>query len=119
MYKYYNINPKGETLPDCVTRAISLATGINYYDVMYELEKNGNVYNCDKLCVCCYSKFLEDNLKLTTKDGRERQVKEIVKEYPDSTLLLRIKGHLTCSINGTIYDIWDCLDKVVDVFWVV
>ena len=33
---YYNVNPLGERLPDCVIRAISLAANIPYYET-YDL----------------------------------------------------------------------------------
>ena len=39
--------------------------------------------------------------------------------YPLSCILIiRIKGHLTCSIFGKIPDIWDCSNEIVDCFWV-
>ena len=33
-YKYFNRNPNGYKIPDCVIRAISTALNINYYDVV-------------------------------------------------------------------------------------
>lgn len=34
-------------------------------------------------------------------------------------LLIRVHGHLTCSINGIILDTWDCSNEKVDKLWIV
>lgn len=35
------------------------------------------------------------------------------------TIVIRIEGHLTCAVDGVIYDTWNCSDKVADCFWIV
>ena len=119
-YKYYNRNPDGKLLEDCVCRAISTATGLNYNAVNNLLALTASCYLCEKLCVCCYHNLLEDIL------GYERYmcyngetVEEIANSYPNDKLLIRINAHLTSSVKGTIYDIWDCSDKEVDCYWIV
>lgn len=118
MFKYLNINPNNEKLPDCVCRAISLATDTDYYDVMQLLEDNGILKDCDDLCVECYSQMLSD-IGFRRHNGRGNTVSDIAKRYPKETLLLRLEGHLTCCINGECYDLWDCTGEPVDVYWVV
>lgn len=119
-YKYYNRNPDRLHLKDCVCRAISTATGLCYEAVSNLLELTANEYNCEKLCVCCYNNLLEDvlcyrkfncNFKFTVED--------VALQYPRNKLIIRVKEHLTSSINGTILDIWDCSDELVDCFWIV
>lgn len=118
MFRYYNRNPHNEKLPDCVCRAISLATDTDYEIVMELLENNGIMKDCDDLCVDCYSKMLSD-IGFQIKNGRGASVETIAKHYPDNTLLLRLGGHLTCCINGECFDLWDCTQEPVDVYWVV
>lgn len=118
-YVYYNVNPTGETLPDCVTRAISLATGIDYYDVSYLLKKIGDIYSCDELCVCCYSYLLNNLFKFKRHKGNGNRIKDIIEEHNNDVLIIRIEGHLTCSMYGIVYDIWDCTDELVDIYWEV
>ena len=48
-----------------------------------------------------------------------KTVLEIARDNPDKTLIIRISGHLTCAKSGTIYDIWDCTNEIVDVYWIV
>lgn len=119
-YRYYNRNPDGLHLEDCVCRAISTATGLNYNAVDKLLDLTAQSYDCDKLCVCCYHNLLEDIF------GYERHVcmngetvEDIAEKYPKDYLLIRIDSHLTSSIKGIIPDIWDCSGKLVDCFWVV
>lgn len=119
-YKYYNRNPDGKRIEDCVCRAISTATGLNYEAVNKLLDLTAVCYDCEKLCVCCYHNLLEDIL------GYERHVcmngetvEDIAYKHPQEKMLIRIDSHLTSSIKGTIYDIWDCSDKLVDCYWIV
>lgn len=119
-YKYYNRNPDGKHLEDCVCRAISTVTGLNYHAVDRLLDLTARNYECDKLCVCCYHNLLEDILgyeRYTCMSGET--VEDIAAQYPNDYLLIRIDSHLTSSIKGTIPDIWDCSQKLVDCFWVV
>lgn len=118
MFKYYNRNPDNEKLPDCVCRAISLATGADYFDVKKLLYENGDFYHCDDLCVYCYSKMLEE-IGYKAYNGRGATVEEIMRRYPDKRLLMRLEGHLTAAVDGVCYDIWDCTNEPVDIYWVV
>ena len=119
-YKYYNRNPDGKQIEDCVCRAISTATGLNYDAVNRLLDLTAVCYDCEKLCVCCYHNLWEDIL------GYERHVcmngetvEDIAYKHPQEKVLIRIDSHLTSSIKGTIYDIWDCSEKLVDCYWIV
>ena len=119
-YRYYNRNPDGKHLEDCVCRAISTATGLNYEAVDRLLDLTACTYDCSKLCVCCYHNLLEDIFgyeRHTCMNGET--VEDIAEKYPRDRLLIRIDSHLTSSIKGTIPDIWDCSDKLVDCFWIV
>lgn len=118
MYKYYNHNPLERKLPDCVCRAISLATRTKYDIVMDILEKNGACYDCDELTVECYSKML-NSLNMEEHDANGKTVDELCSENPEEILLVRLEGHLTCCVNGDCYDIWDCTNEKADKYWIV
>lgn len=119
-YKYYNRNPSRVHTTDCVCRAISTATGLCYEAVNNLLELTASEYKCDKLCICCYHNLLDDVLCYHRKycDFKET-VEEVALKYPKNTLIIRVQEHLTSSINGTVLDIWDCSDELVDCFWIV
>lgn len=118
MYIKYNINPDKQTLPDCVCRAISLASGASYDEVMNMLKDNGLNNDCTDLCVDCYSLMLDD-IGYVQIDADKKTVSELCKIHKNDTILVRIEGHLTCCINGNCYDIWDCTQKEADIYWLI
>lgn len=119
-YQYYNHNPNNLVLKDCVCRAISTATSLKYEAVNNLLELTANDNNCEKLCVCCYDYLLTDTLCYRRMDcDFKYNVSEVASQYPRNKLIIRVEGHLTCSIFGTILDLWDCLDELVDCYWIV
>lgn len=118
MFKYLNMNPDGESIGDCVIRAISLALDENYFDVVEDLIRNADYFNCDLLVKECYSNML-DSFDFPRYKGNGRTVEEVAKDFYKDKVLIRIDGHLTCSIFGDIYDTWDCSDEIVDCFWVI
>ena len=106
-YQYYNRNPDGKYLEDCVCRAISTATGLNYEAADKLLSLTAIAYECEKLCICCYHFLLEDVFGYERRDCYDHEtVEDIAVRYPHDKLLIRIDSHLTSSIKGTIYDIW-------------
>lgn len=118
MYKFYNINPARKKLPDCVCRAISLATRTSYGIIMDILESNGVCYDCEDLTVECYSNIMRE-LGYNECDACGKTVEELCNEFPEDILLVRLEGHLTCCVNGCCYDIWDCTGEHADLFWIV
>lgn len=118
IHRYVNVNPENKRESDCVCRAISLALRIPYRIVERMLEENGDVHICDDLTKMCYSKLLSDRFDLPSYSGRGRTVGEIASIYENRILLIRIDGHLTCSVYGTVCDIWDCTNEVCDTFWI-
>lgn len=118
-FVYYNRNPNGYHKKDCVCKAISTATGLKYNAVNKLLDMTAKYGNCDKLCVCCYHKLLEDLLEYPVVFCYKGEtVEDIAQTFDNCILIIRIKGHLTCSIFGKIPDIWDCSNEIVDCFWV-
>lgn len=121
-FRYHNENPFKIEEEDCVCRAISCAMGNLEYQTVKELLKlSAEHNNCDTLCVCCYHHLLEDvfNLPVRYPQNWER-VEEISDMYPNNNLIIRVEGHLTCSLKGSIiYDLWDCRKRLVDCYWIV
>lgn len=116
MFQYYNAEPSGERLQDCVIRAISLALQTPYDRIVELLNMNGEFYSCDEISLYCYEKLLE-NLGFKKQDANNRKVSDIAQL--GSVVLIRIPGHLTCSIDGVVFDIWDCSDKEADCYWII
>lgn len=117
MYEYYNANAVGKLDEDCVIRAISCATGKSW-DYVYEhlsdlAQENGTMIDNGKFVL----NYLNRRYRPVPRLGRT--VGETANMYPYDTLLITMKGHITCSKNGTIYDTWDCRNKQVEYAWLI
>ena len=105
-YKFYNANAHGNFVNDCTVRAISLAENKTWDETYRELsflaQKNGIILDDVN--------FIEPLL-----DSRyervcfiEKTVGEFAEEHPIGVYLITMKGHITCCMNGVIYDTFDC-----------
>lgn len=119
MFKYHNSNPNGYHIPDCVIRSISTATGMSYYDVICKLKINGDIFECDELNVRCYEKLLDFDLNLPHYTSKNRTAQEVAEDFCDDIVILRMEGHLSVSVYGVIWDIWNCCDQIITDFWLV
>lgn len=117
---YYNANPYKIEEEDCVIRAIKAGLNLPYDTVDKLLDLSAEKNKCDKLCVCCYHFLLEDIFGLPVRYCKNYEtVEDIARLYPHNKCIIRINGHLSCSINGKIYDLWDCTQKLVDCYWII
>jgi hypothetical protein len=118
-FVYYNRNPDGEKESDCVTRAISLATGLSYPQIRKKLYYTAKLLDCEKLCNCCYSFLIERvfNCKPVNCDGMT--VNDFANIHPVGVYLVRMRGHISTIWNGDVVDIWDCRDCELTNAWQV
>lgn len=119
MFRYVNVNPDNENIDDCVTRAISLASGYSYYDIQEKLYLTSLLFGCDRLNMCCYSNLIEKVFECEPVYCNGLTVEEFCEEYPIGTYLVRINGHITTVSNGCIYDTWDCSDEICTNAWFI
>lgn len=109
---------KAENVGDCVCRAISNATNIDYltvYKMIQELSKNEK---CSRKSSARngVSKDIVDNLLkelgwikiVTCKVGQGVRMHLTEEELPKGNLIVRISKHLTNVREGVIYDTYNC-----------
>ena len=120
MYTYYNAHPKGLLVGDCVKRAISKAANMDYMEVQRELNRHKKVTGCanyyDHNHGTHYIEHVLRGVKMSfpAVKGKPRMNGErFCKAYPKGHYILSMAGHLSCCIDGVIYDTWDCSDKCV------
>ena len=117
MYKYYNANPLNIYEDDCVIRSISCATGKSWdyvYDYLSDIAQyEGTLFDKKDFII----NYLDRNYRRL--HGIYGYVGEVLKMFPNSTLLITMNGHITCSKNGVIYDTFDCRDRKVEYVWLV
>lgn len=114
---YHNVNPDGEKASDCVTRAISLGSGLDYTIVRRKLYHSAKLFDCERLNVDCYSRLLEDVLKFPQVETYGMSVGEFADAHPYGIYLVRMEGHISTIWNGDVIDIWDCRPSYITNAW--
>lgn len=117
-YSYYNLNPYNKRTGDCVIRATAGALDITWDEASDLLYYTAKDLGCEMSCIGCYSSLFAF-LDLEELPVNGMTVDAVADAYPDDTLIIRIKGHLTCARRGRIFDIWDCREEIVDRAWIV
>ncbi len=118
-YIYYNNNMLGIEESDCVTRAISLASGYSYAAIQDKLYYISKLYDCSELDVCCYQHLLNDVFQYPQVYCYGMTVEEFAEENPIGVYILRMNGHASCLVNGVLHDIWNCEDLELTHVWQV
>lgn len=116
-FRYLNLNPVGIEEEDCVTRAIALASKKPYFTIRKKLQLTAELLECQELCVCCYEHLLDSVFNFKRIKTKGMTVEEFARLHPQGVFLIRIDGHLTCLVNGCIYDLWDCRDRIATHAW--
>jgi hypothetical protein len=119
MYRYYNNNPLHREVNDCVIRAVALAEGKTWDEVYSELSEIAQ-----RECIILDdAMFLEPYLNERYENycykcnGKRLTVQEFLEQNPVGTYLITMKGHITCAIDGCVYDTWDCTDRRIWSVW--
>lgn len=116
-YVRYIHNDDKVTRNDCVTRAISLASGLQYSTVRKKLRYTGRLLGCQRLCVSCYEWLIREVLGGTPVNCEGMSVNDFAELHPYGTYLLRMDGHITTLIDFTLYDIFDCRRHKITNAW--
>lgn len=116
-YVYYNRNDDQVKRNDCVTRAISLASGLPYKTIRRKLRYTARLLDCDKLCVSCYEWLIREVLGGTPVNCEGMTVNDFAKLHPNGTYLLRMDGHICTLIDYTLFDIFDCREHFITNAW--
>lgn len=117
---------KASNVGDCVTRAIAIATGIDYkevYDRLKELAKKESVKHHrghkqssvrDGVFKETWKKYLAEigwKKVSTIKPGSSERVHLTESEIPNGTLIVQLSKHLVCVKDKVIYDTYDSSKK--------
>lgn len=116
MYCFYNANPLQRRVNDCTVRAISLATKTTWDDTYRELSEYAqklatmpdDVIYIDGYLDRRFTKVYEKN-----KAPYALTVEDFARSNPFGTFLITMSGHITCCIDGCIYDTFNPKDRIV------
>ncbi len=116
-YKFFNPNPSGKRVGDCVVRAIAKLTRQDWLTVYWNIAEQGamlfdmpssnNVWAAylRKLGYSCF------NIPYTCT------VRDFCFDYPRGRFLLATGSHVVTVIDGNYYDAWDSGNENPIHFW--
>ena len=117
-FRYWNENPMGAEVSDCVTRAIKLASGLPYSTIRKKLFHTKELLDCESpYCSSCYGFLVQEVLGGVPKNCDGMTVGEFADHYPYGTYLIRIQGHLLAIKDNCVYDLWDNRNRFCDLAW--
>ena len=116
MYCYYNANPLGRKVNDCTVRALSLAYGVSWdtaFDILSDLAQvqatmPDDIYHIDGYLIHNAQRVYNKELSGSISVG------QFVDQHPIGIYLITMRGHITCAIDGCIYDTFDPSDRIVE-----
>ena len=127
-YEYYNPNPRGKIVGDCVKRAIVVASGIDYCDLELFMRRNKVDKSQPFNFKDNYERVIDllggKKINMNVPAGRDRwhvnTINSIMCSYPHISYVLRVSKHLIGVKDMTIYDTFDdrLRDKGIYVMWI-
>lgn len=120
MFEFYNPHPQQKIVGDCVKRAFTKATGRTYQEVSKDLNaikraQGASAYNVNTVWLEYANKTLgAKKISFPAQKGESRMTGvRFCEDYPKGVYILNMAKHLSCCVDGVIYDTWDCSDKCV------
>ena len=118
MYKFFNANKNNNFVNDCVIRSVSVAENKSWeqtYDELSRIAKRNGILLDDVNFVEPLLDYRYDRVDTYPVDT----VGEFVAEHDFGTYLITMPNHITVSIDGIVYDTFDCRDRKIRDAWKV
>lgn len=122
VFRYYNNNPHHKRTEDCVIRAIAAGTGESWEEVARKLTEymieTGYMINTPEL----YGQYLKKIGWIQQKqpihpNKTKMKVKDFVKQFQGRAVIHVGKAHVSYVDDGKLWDIWNCEDEIIGVYW--
>ena len=121
IWLYANPNPANKQVPDCVVRAISIATGKGWKTVYRELCKTGWEEFDMPSSNAVWGLYLYRNgfepFLLPEACPQCVTVRAFSQMYPEGTYIIGTGSHAVAVVNGDYFDSWDSGGEVPSYFW--
>ena len=119
--KYFQVKFKKDLTSDCVIRAIAIATGNDYKEVMTELFKIGLEIGQMPNNKKCYEIYLnklgwEKHKPIRKVNGKKYKVKNMPIDH--TNMIVHTSKHLTTIIQGNLHDTWDCREWCANSYYI-
>jgi len=120
--KYATIKYKKDLVGDCVMRAIAIALNQDYKQTFIELSKLSVEMLTPPNQRKCYEAYLKSkgwikHKPLRDTNNKKLRVYDFHKYSGDGIFLVHTTKHLTCIINDTLWDSWNCQNWCANSFY--
>ena len=121
-YAYYQINPEGKTVGDCVVRALSKALGLTWDETYVGLCLEGYLLkdwgNADAIWGPYLARRGYIRRLLPDYLPYDYTVEDFAQDNPRGTYILSMPGrHVVTVVDSVIYDSWDSRRECPVYFW--
>lgn len=121
MWVYANPNPCRQEEPDCVVRAISLATGKTWDEVHWDLCVLSHIRCTMPSTNWLWGAYLKRNgfekFLLPESCPSCTTVRQFCKRFPKGIYIIGTGSHAVCINQGNYLDAWDSGDEVPTYFF--
>lgn len=116
MHEYYNPNPYGKRVGDCVVRALSTATNKSWGETYLELCLLGYIMGDWGSSNAVWNAFLKAKgfrREIVSNDFPEcYTINDFCREHTQGTYVIGTGTHCVCVVDGCILDTWLSGDEV-------
>jgi hypothetical protein len=115
IYEHYN--PSNQRKNDCSARSLAKVLDKDYWQVLKELKtlkrlnRETRYYNLTNI-KRYMKKYPFNKLKV-----RKQRISKFIDTHPIGKYIITTTDHLTCVIDGVLYDSWDCSELKVEEVW--
>lgn len=115
-YRYYNNNPLGKSVGDCVIRAVSAATGKSWDEAFMELSSQAFRMADITASDAVWNAYLRtigferETIPNTCPDCYT--IGDFADDHPEGRYILGTGTHAVAVIDGCIYDSWDSSNEI-------
>lgn len=121
MYIYYNPNPAGNLVGDCVIRAICKSTGKSWdevYDELHEVGRQLKDMPSSNYVWAAYLKRLGYKRRVIPDTCPDcYTVRNFIQDYPYGNYILGTGTHVIVVVDGDYYDAWDSGNEVPIIYF--
>jgi hypothetical protein len=111
MYSYFNCNPKGNRVGDCVIRAISKALNQSWEDTYIDLTIQGYLMGDLLSSNAVWGAYLKSKgftRDIVSNDCPEcYTIEDFCNEHPQGIFVIGTGTHAVCVENGCVFDTWN------------
>ena len=120
-YIWYNANPQGRNVGDCVIRALSKALNQSWEETYIALALQGFMMGDMPSANAVWGAYLRHKgfVRHLIPDDcpDDYTVADFAADNPNGVYILALSGHVVCVINGDIYDTWDSGNEIPIYYW--